>query len=315
MKNNILAWLLIFISAGFFAGAANSHASIMYGATNYDLGYGVEDASLITIDPATASSATIGRAIQDANTGLSGLAFNPTGNLYASTFDQNYGPSRLLRLDPGTSAVIREAGTIHDGTNDLFINDLAFNPSTGTLFGIGYSTADWNSTMLYSIDTTTALATAVGTTDIGWAGGLAFSSTGELFATDAWPSNPGATDPMYLFLKLDPLTGATLDSENILLEVPQVYKGRTYTSARLEGLGVRPEDGALFASWDAGSDIYQRIIDGGGTAKWRLVGYTDGDVADIDFQAAAVPLPGTAWLLVSGLSLIPWIRRNRRSDG
>jgi hypothetical protein len=40
---------------------------------------------------------------------------------------------------------------------DLFINDLAYNPSTGALFGIGYSTADWNNSVLYSIDTSTAL--------------------------------------------------------------------------------------------------------------------------------------------------------------
>lgn len=316
MRNNAIAWLLLFVSIGFFAGVANSSASTMYGVTNDDLGYGIEGASLITIDPATAATTTVGKAVEEENTGLSGLAFNPLGNLYASTFDQGYGPSRLLRLDPDTAAVLQDAGTISDGTNDLFINDLAFQPSTGALFGIGYSTADWNSTVLYSIDTTTAFATAIGTTNVEWAGGLAFSSSGELFTTDMWPSNLGAPDPIYQFLQLDPLSGATLDSENILLEVPQVYQGRTYTSARLEGLGVRPEDGAFFASWDSYNDVYQRIIDGDGTAKWRLVGYSDGDVADIDFQTdAAVPLPGTAWLLVSGLSLIPLIRKNSPLTG
>ena len=104
-----------------------------------------------------------------------------------------------------------------------------------------------------------------------------------------------------------------MDSQDILLEVPQVSGGKTYTSARFEGLGVRPEDGAFFASWDADRDIYQRIIDDDGTAKWRLAGYTDGDVADIDFRTDAVPLPASVWLFLSGLSIIPCITRKRTS--
>ena len=314
MKDNIFFWFLVFVSAFFFAGDSDTYASTMYGSTNYELyGFSAESASLLTINPVDASSSTIGRSVDDDDFGMSGIAFNSSGMLFASTYDlYGYGgsPSSLLRLDPDTADVLQDYGTIQCNGENLIITDLSFQPSTGTLFGI--SLAD-DQSVLYTIDTDTAAATSIGETDIWWAGGLAFSLDGDLYATDTWPRNDGSQDPIYEFFKLNPENGATLSREDILLEVPQTDGGRTFTSARFEGLGVRPEDGAIFASWDAYTDIYQQI-DVNGEKKWRLIGYTNGDVADIDFRTEVVPIPAAVWLFGAGILGLVGVRRKQLKD-
>ena len=69
---------------------------------------------------------------------LSGLAFDSTGALYASTVRGDAPPitSTLIRIDPDTGALIAAIGPITDGPGGpaIAISDLAVQPATGTPF-------------------------------------------------------------------------------------------------------------------------------------------------------------------------------------
>jgi hypothetical protein len=102
---------------------------------------------------------------------LTGLAFDPSGSLFASTTSAPLFPppgapptapvSTLIRVDPVTGEQVSLVGTIQlaDGA-PLVINDLALQPGTGVLFGtaINFTTGTNN---IYTINRTTAVATLV----------------------------------------------------------------------------------------------------------------------------------------------------------
>jgi hypothetical protein len=244
---------------------------------------------LLTVDTVTGVGTLVGDAVTPG--GLSGLAFDSTGALYGSTRVGGGIPGgNLVLIDPNTGSSVL-VGAIQDGAaNDVGIADLAFQPGTDVLFAIAANDGPCV-LCLFTIDTTTAVATLVG--DPGLTnGGLAFDPNGTLYL---------ATSFSPVLAKLDPNDGSVISS--ISLGLP------------LDGLGISPA-GAFFGTGPAQSDDIVSIdpVTGGTT----IVGQTGaGSTTDLDFRPAPPPplpvplLPDFAVRVGLGLALLGLISRLR----
>lgn len=224
--------------------------------------------------------------------GVSGLSFNGSGALFGSTISSG-AASTLIQIDPGTGALISSIGTINDGAGTaLSIGDLSFQPGTGILFGIESNSSGGTGGRLWTISTTTAVATLVGDTGTGAGGGLAFAANGTLYHTgyDFGQNN-------FSLNVLDTTTGAILSS--------------TLMSQYYDGLGVRKSDGLLFAATGGVDTIY--TIDAGSGTETPLGASGTGRVSDIDF-ASPVPEPFTLGLAGLALGAAARRRMRRRSN-
>jgi len=175
--------------------------------------------------------------------GLTGVATDSSGRVFAVTgVDNPDDTSHLIEINPATGAMIADIGPMYDiNGNGCGIGDLSFQPGTNILFGlagnqsyvgtrcgVGGGTGGY----LLTINTTNAQYTIIGRDeDLGNSnGGLAFAPDGTLFFTPCW-SNPG------FIHTLNPATAEILTS--VALPSGEGYMG----------LGVRPSDGTIFASY------------------------------------------------------------------
>jgi cysteine-rich repeat protein len=193
--------------------------------------------------------------------GISGLAFDSTGRLFATTATGVGTASDLVELDPDDGSLLATVGTV-SGT--LRIGDLAFQPGTDVLYGIGQDAR------VYTIDVTSAAATLVGDPGLGDNGGLAFAPDGTLYlATTGFAT----------------LQLVTLDPANAAVQSSVV------TDRGIDGLGIR-QDGTLFAtvSGQGGKTDLVVTLDPatGGTTALGNTG--TGAPSDLDFRPTD-PLP------------------------
>ena len=237
-------------------------------------GPGADRGEVIRIDQATAEGTLVGVGASDPQAGITGLAFDSSGQLYASTINAflfgETPASTLIRIDPLTGAQVQLIGTIRlsDGT-PIVINDLAIQPGTDVLYGTELDLNTFTNN-IYTIDKATAVATLVGNTGVGGAT-LAFGPDGTLYMTSAEFDTDGVFIRGFLNT-LDPATAAVLTTSD------------PFTEAHIGGLAVRPTDGVIFASGGFPSDIYI-LSEGGDLTFVGLTGF--GGVGDIAFT----PLP------------------------
>jgi hypothetical protein len=225
---------------------------IMYGGNgNGQQGRG----ALIIIDQTNGTGTLVGTPVP--NVGLSGIAFDPDGRLFASTVTTG-NPSTLIQIDPDTGTLISTIGTIVDNGMPISIGDLSFRPETGVLYGIS-SNAFSGGGKLYTLNLSTAAATLVGDTGTGAGGGLAFAPDGTLYLFAVFSLNI-----------ISPEDGHVISS----IEADNPY----------DGLGLRHSDGVLFAG-PGGSDAVYTID--ASTGFGTLIGHTgQGNVSDIDFRVS-----------------------------
>ena len=161
------------------------------GAATNPRNVNVNDCVGITIDPATGVmyglTDQFGRINNQSGTGGKNLLFsiNPATGLATG----------IGRLDP--SGVFQE-----------FEGDIAFNPTTGVLWGVSTSQ---NGAAIYTVNKATGLATQVSSylapnIDIS---ALAFDAVGGMYLLDTrYPTAPGPA----ILVKVDPTTGAALQT-------------------------------------------------------------------------------------------------------
>jgi len=257
---------------------ARSSPILYAGAGNFGTAL---DGSILTLDQSTGAGTLVGIP---STLGITGLAFDSLGNLYASTIK---GGVTLEKINPDNGLQISSIAL------SIGIGDLAFQPGTDVLFGTSQAG------LLYTINVSTGAETLIGDTGTSKSGGLAFAPDGTLYLTGLDPS-PTATTTFALHT-LNIATGA------IVTSVP-------LSDIFYDCLAIRPSDGVLFANGagpgfsGAGDQIFNlNPITGAET----LVGSTNiSKVSDLAFQA--VPEPGTWSLLSAGaIALMLYARRRQ----
>jgi PKD domain/RTX calcium-binding nonapeptide repeat (4 copies) len=264
---------------------AGSPDPTLYGGVGN--GSGAAAGQLLLIDQTTAASTVLGDPVTPG--GLTGLVYDPFASvLFGSTI--NGGVSTLVRINPDTGALISTVGTITNGPGGptLSIGDLAIQPGTNTLFGIG-SNAGGAGGLLFTIDKTTGVATLVGSTGSGAGGGIAFAPDGSLYQT-AFNSSFDFTS----LNKLNPANAARIST----VPLPTYF----------DGLAIRPTDGAFFAAQGGTGTTIYTINPSTGAAT--AIGNTSSSTSDLAFGpstalAPTVELRGPSGTLLGSTSAGP----------
>lgn len=285
--NRLLFCLVTVCTANLNAGPITS---ILYGGLGgHSNGDSTNDGSLGLVNQTTGAVTIVGHPAGVSR--ISGLAFDLSNTLYAATlpgggFPPPPGPtgvSSLLRLNPITGAILSSV-TITDAGVGISIADLAVQPSTGFLYGIRGPIDQLNGQgKLYTINTTTGVATLVGNTG-DFFGAIAFAPNGTLYMSSA---DLDANDNLVnISLKrLNPNNAATIGS------VPTVdFFG---------ALAVRPDDSVIFGG---NGDQGQLFTINPATGAETLVGSTGRNfVGDLAFLT---PEPASFALACLGLIML-----------
>jgi len=134
MKIKHIYLLTVFTLAIFLLPHISSAHQILFGANGN--GSPINPGALIQINQLDGSGVFIGDPVTPG--GLSGIDFNSTGRLCGTTVEGQGSSSFLVDINPVTGALIDTIGEIMDaGGTPIKIGDLAFQPGTDVLFGIG----------------------------------------------------------------------------------------------------------------------------------------------------------------------------------
>jgi DNA-binding beta-propeller fold protein YncE len=247
------------------ANAAHAAAVFAYGIGSFGEGFS-------TFDTATPGTRTIIAAPDGA--GIFGLTFNLAGTtLYGVNDDTK--TLETINTSTGARTVVATLSGIAAGH---ILSGLSINPLTGAMF---LSTTNVSVSNLYTIDPTTGVATLVGATGIAGLIDIAFSPSGNLFATDI------VRDALF---SLNPATGAG-----------------TFIGAL--GLALNFAQGMDF-DFSTGI-LYAALYTGGGNAQWATINTATGAATslfainremEIAIARSSVPEPGTLALLGLGLA-------------
>jgi hypothetical protein len=260
-------------------------ASILYGGNG--AGSSITPGALSIINQNNGSGVFVGDPVTPG--GLSGLAFNSAGILWGSTAAPS-SPSSLVSINPFTGALNTSVAiTLATTGAGVSIGDLAVQPGTNILYGIGSNAAGSGvfGGLLFTINTTTGVATVVGDTGQGRAGGLAFAPNGTLFFAEV---NQLHT--------LNPNTAALITTVAIT------------GGAAPEGLDIRPSDGVLFATnGGPGDDLYTLNTAGIST----FLGNTGiGSVSDLAFAPSPEPMSLFVWAGLASVAALVTCRHKRK---
>jgi len=238
-----MAKLLLVMLGVLFAPATGLAQTTLFGGVGR--GSNENPGAILMIDQANGTGTVLGEGASDRQAGITGLAFDSAGRLFASTTNAPlFGGtpfSTLIRIDPFTGEQIALIGNIRlaNGTT-VVINDLAIQPGTDVLFGTAINVST-NTNDIYTIDKATAAATFIGNTGVIGAT-LAFGPDGTLYQTSAEFGEMGF---LRGFLNtLDPATAAVQTTS------------MPFTEAHIGALAVRPTDGVISASSGMPGDIY-----------------------------------------------------------
>jgi hypothetical protein len=194
-------------------------------------------------------------------------------------------------------------GAITEGVGGpaISIADLAIQPGTGTLFGVRGPTDALNGPgKLYTISTTTGVATLVGDTGHAF-GSIAFAPNGTLYLSSADAPAGGGPPTTPALRTINPATAQTLTTVSI--------------TDFLGALAVRPTDGVIFGG--TGDQAQILTVNPTTGAETPLTGTTGLNfVGDMDFQttSVAIPVPRALFMILPALPLVVIARRRMRAD-
>lgn len=291
--------------------------------------------TLIRANDTTGAGVIVGDAYpSEALTGYGGLAFDASGNLWATVGKDDHGSigsedgtlaSTLVRINPADGSIVQTVGPVQNANNQsLGIIDLAIQPGSNTLFGVNTTTSIGPQpcdVCVFTIDTSTGIATSLGQPMQGTTrivlDALAFDPrNGTLYGTGKPAFNSGQTAYLYT---INPSTLAISNAEAIARDPNDPYQ--TTNSARSFGLAVRPSDGTIFGTLCCSDEIVYRYYDiVTETYLWRFLGPTgainaNNFYADLAFAPIPTPVPAAVWLFGSGLAALAGMRRRRSPDG
>jgi len=262
----------------------------MYGSAGNK---GADPGSIFLVSQTDGSQTFLGDPT--ANGGIPGIAFDDQTRLWGSNVFGGVPNSNLLEINPSDGSLINDVGPIKDVAGaDIKIADLAWDPFSKQLFGTtGFGTF----TDLYTIDTTTGVATLIGAFTIDRAH-IGFATDGTLFMVDRGGGLGGVFD----LFTIDPTNA------NVFTQVD-----RSEDIVELDALGVRA-DGTIFVAGTPfsgdGRDIWTIATDG----TMTFIGNGQRQVADLDFLPCPVqvggellPIDSTALLLAGLQSSAIWM--------
>jgi hypothetical protein len=250
---------------------------------------------LYTVDPLTAAFTMVAPITTGAGAiGLTGLAFDPlNGVLYGITgLESANSPRTLVTINPATGAAT-VIGTLTDpffGTVGL--TDISFR-SDGTLFG--------SDNRLFTINLATGGLTLIGSTGPNLGGGLAFNSSGTLYAARA---ATGSLDT------LNPATGARAVGPT-MTGAPNAGSGAVMNALAFNSANVLYGSNSDRAGVVGGSTAVNLVTINTGTGVVSDIGVLPGNVDALAF-GPAVPEPSSIALLGVGAVIAGFLRRRAR---
>lgn len=280
------------------------------------LGSPASRGTIININPTFSDSfTTIGDPTVTG--GLTGLAFDnsapgPSGSLWGSQAFGLGSTSTLIEIDPDDGSLINSVGKFHTDPNDvensdMSIGDLAFNPVDGKLYAITSDQANPADPGpvdgIYQIDTGTGLATLVGKTIWDTVAGIAFDSSGTLYALGFDPAvGPFGTNMLFTF----DLDNLMFDDTDPLLLEDNTRVTVDVNDYIFNGLGINPLTDEIYATERITGDIYK--VDPLTGAMEYTGTPLPGRASDLTFRVAE---PGTLAVMGLGLVGLIYIRRRR----
>jgi hypothetical protein len=235
-------------------------------------------------------AATNPRPVGTGANSLVGITFAPSGALYGLTTFVGSPPNSLITIHPATGA----SSSIGFTTLAVSEGDLAFDPTSGMLYGIDFAIG--SERQLFTISVATGAATIVGT--LGTLGGNDFSSL--TFAPDGTLyvlSTGDGASPSRL-LTVNKATAATISSVNLSLDLG-------FTA----GMDFHPLTGALYvADGGAGDGTDSLYTLNPATGALTLVGAT-GLADGLAGLAFVVPEPTSVGLALAGVIALGVRRR------
>lgn len=230
-----------------------------------------------TLDQATGATALVGSTGYDFPGDLASDTRTGSYRIWAPDITTN----TLIKIDPATGVGTAVAPF---NSNDKIVS-MAFDITTGKLYGTSAQGFGAAGDQLYEIDPNTAATTLIGTLGVNNVYALAFNNVGKLYGV--------GEDRRALFL-ISTSTGAANLVAPIALD--HVYD-----------IATRPEDNVTFAVDTGTSALYTLDLNTGATAL--VGGYAASNVVGLAFSP--VPEPATLALVAVG-GLVALRRRARR---
>jgi DNA-binding beta-propeller fold protein YncE len=216
---------------------------------------------------------------------LAGVVFGSGGTLYGLTMSLSSVPNSLVTINQGTGVSTLVGAT---GLGAIREGDIAFDPSTGALYGM--QDQPLNSLNLFRIDPLTGVATTIG--PLGTVVGppvdfsaMAFNAAGTLFIIDT------SAD---VLLTVDKSTAAILTTTSLSVNL-----------GGLAGMAFDPVTGIAYVA-DGGpgtNSLYTLNTSNGVLSLVGAMGAPNG-AAGLSFTPSAIPEPSTIGLVLFGFVVL-----------